>query len=112
MDAEVVHGPVPTVRANAVPRARPAEEYDPGSGTEDVHERTLWPEFLALSKELGVHLDELTDRVIREAIHDDVTEAPEATTKALPAPPAFDAATSQASSASTSEDGSKSGSPT
>ena len=49
------------------------------------HDRTLWPEFLALSKELEEHLDELTDRVIREAIHDDVTEAPEATTKALPA---------------------------
>lgn len=49
------------------------------------HDRTLWPEFLALSKELEVHLDELTDRVIREAIHEDVTEAPEATTKALPA---------------------------
>ena len=49
------------------------------------HDRTLWPEFVALSKELEVHLDELTDRVIREAIHDDVTEAPEATTKALPA---------------------------
>jgi hypothetical protein len=73
------------------------------------HDRTLWPEFLALSKELEVHLDELTDRVIREAIHDDVTEAPEATTKALPAPKSFDA---QASSAGASDDGSKSGSPT
>jgi hypothetical protein len=72
-------------------------------------ERTLWPEFVALSKELEVHLDELTDRVIREAIHDDVTEAPEATTKALPAPKSFDA---QASSASASDDGSRSGSPT
>jgi hypothetical protein len=75
-------------------------------------DRTLWPEFVALSKELEVHLDELTDRVIREAIHDDVTEAPEATTKALPAPAAFDAGTGQASSASASEDGSKSRSPT
>lgn len=72
-------------------------------------ERTLWPEFVALSKELEVHLDELTDRVIREAIHDDVTEAPEATTKALPAPKSFDA---QASSTNASDDGSKSGSPT
>jgi hypothetical protein len=50
------------------------------------HDRTLWPEFVALSGELEKHLDELTDRVIREAIHEDVTEAPEAgTTKALPA---------------------------
>ena len=54
-------------------------------------DRTLWPEFLALSKELDAHLDELTDRVIREAIHDDVTEAPEATTKALPADATDDA---------------------
>jgi hypothetical protein len=39
--------------------------------------RTLWPEFLALSKELETHLSELTERVIREAIHADVSEAPE-----------------------------------
>src|SRR6266478_5864712 len=29
--------------------------------------QTLWPEFLALSKELHAHLEELTERVIREA---------------------------------------------
>jgi len=46
--------------------------------------RTLWPEFVALSDELEKHLDELADSVIREAIHDDVTEAPEeGATKAL-----------------------------
>lgn len=49
------------------------------------HDRTLWPEFLALSKELHAHLDELTSQVIREAIHEDVTEAAEAPTRALPA---------------------------
>src|ERR1700722_6190828 len=38
---------------------------------------TLWPEFLALSEELHAHLNELTDRVIREAINEDVTEAAE-----------------------------------
>jgi hypothetical protein len=49
------------------------------------HDRTLWPEFQALSKELRTHLDELTERVIREAIDDDVSEATEASTpKALP----------------------------
>ena len=58
------------------------------------HDRTLWPEFLALSKELEVQLDELTDRVIRKAIHDDVTEAPETTTKALPAAATHDASPS------------------
>lgn len=42
------------------------------------HDRTLWPEFLALSKELETSLEELTDRVIREAINEDVSEAPEA----------------------------------
>lgn len=46
--------------------------------------RTLWPEFLALSKEVEAHLDELTDRVIREAINNDVSDAPEAPPKALP----------------------------
>jgi hypothetical protein len=47
--------------------------------------QTLWPEFLALSKELETHLNELTERVIREAIDDDVSEAAEAPIKALPA---------------------------
>lgn len=42
------------------------------------HDRTLWPEFQALSAELEASLQELTDRVIREAINDDVSEAPEA----------------------------------
>lgn len=41
------------------------------------HERTLWPEFLALAKELHTHLDELTERVVREATHPDVSEAHE-----------------------------------
>jgi hypothetical protein len=49
------------------------------------HERTLWPEYQALSRELRAHLAELTERVIREAIHDDVTEAAETDVKALPA---------------------------
>jgi hypothetical protein len=48
-------------------------------------QRTLWPEFLALAEELHSHLDELTERVIREAIHADVSEADESTDpKALP----------------------------
>ncbi len=40
-------------------------------------DRTLWPEFLALSEELHAHLEELTERVIREAIDEDVSEATE-----------------------------------
>jgi hypothetical protein len=48
-------------------------------------EQTLWPEFLELSKELHAHLDELTDRVIRETIDDDVSEATEGAPRALPA---------------------------
>jgi len=49
-------------------------------------DRTLWPEFLALSKELHAHLDDLTERVIREAIDEDVSEPPteNAGTRALP----------------------------
>jgi len=49
------------------------------------HKRTLWPEFEALWAELEASLDEITDRVIREAINDDVSEAPEAP-KELPSP--------------------------
>src|SRR5271167_3471691 len=51
---------------------------------ETFQKQTLWPEYLALSKELDAHLEELTERVIREAIDDDVSEAAEAKTpKAL-----------------------------
>ena len=50
-------------------------------------ERTLWPEYLALAAELRKHLAEITDRVMREAINDDVSEAVEASgPKALPGP--------------------------
>jgi hypothetical protein len=48
------------------------------------HKQTLWPEFQALSEELSVQLEELTERVIREAIDDDVSEAAEGEPKALP----------------------------
>jgi hypothetical protein len=41
-------------------------------------EKTLWPEYVALAEELGAHLAQLTDRVIREAIDDDVSEASDA----------------------------------
>lgn len=48
-------------------------------------DKTLWPEFQALASELKKHLDELTTRVIREAIDDDVSDAPETgAPKALP----------------------------
>lgn len=50
--------------------------------------KTLWPEFLAISKELDTHLQELTDRIIREAIDEDVSEPAEAgPTHALPKAP-------------------------
>lgn len=49
--------------------------------------RTLWPEFVALADELHAHLDELTERVVREAIHTDVSEAEEdPAPRALPEP--------------------------
>jgi hypothetical protein len=55
----------------------------------EFHHRTLWPEFVALCEELDAHLDELTTRVIREAINDDVSEpTARGPTKALPAPSA------------------------
>ncbi len=45
---------------------------------EVFHRKTLWPEFLALAAELDAHLEELTTKVIREAIDDDVSEPSEA----------------------------------
>lgn len=44
-------------------------------------DKTFFPHFQALARELNAHLDELTTRVIREAIDEDVSEATE--TKAL-----------------------------
>jgi hypothetical protein len=49
-------------------------------------DRTLWPEYRALSEELTAHLQELTDRVIREAIDEDLSEATDTDApKGLPA---------------------------
>lgn len=53
---------------------------------ESFQRGTLWPEYLALSEELEKHLQEVTDRVVREAIHGDTSEVDEAEApKALPA---------------------------
>ena len=37
-------------------------------------DQTLWPEFLELSRVLETYLDEVTRRVIAEAVHDDDSE--------------------------------------
>jgi hypothetical protein len=58
--------------------------------------RTLWPEFLALSEQLNAHLEELTDRVIREAIDEDVSEPAEAVPRAALAEASGDQAPSPA----------------
>ena len=48
-------------------------------------DETLWPEFQELSKELQRYLTEVTDRVIREGIHGDDSDAEEVEEpKALP----------------------------
>ena len=46
-------------------------------------DKTLWPEYQALSAELDAHLDELTTRIIREAIDDDVSEASDEASQSL-----------------------------
>jgi hypothetical protein len=40
-------------------------------------DETLWPEFEQLSSVLKSYLDEITERLIAEAIHKDTSEAPE-----------------------------------
>jgi hypothetical protein len=40
-------------------------------------EDLLWPEFLQLSEALGAYLREVTERVIREAVHGDTRDAEE-----------------------------------
>lgn len=51
-----------------------------------LHNKTFWPEYLALAEELDMHLAYLTERVIREAIHDDTSDAQEDEPKGLPEP--------------------------
>ena len=51
---------------------------------EVFHNQTLWPEFQALAAELHDELSALTDRIVREAIHADVSEASEGEPKMLP----------------------------
>ena len=51
---------------------------------EAFHNKTLWPEFIALADELHAHLDALTTRVIREAVYDDVSDPGSDSPKALP----------------------------
>lgn len=75
--------------------------------------RTLWPEFLALSEELHAHLEELTERVIREAINEDVSEPAEgAPRNALPAPSAESCVDQGPSAASPVDSGNAQRSPT
>ena len=45
----------------------------PKSFVDDV----LWPQYEALSKELGEYLDQATEKIISEEIHQDTTEAQE-----------------------------------
>ena len=40
-------------------------------------DQTLWPEYLALSEALVSHLDELTTRIIQQAVYADSSEAEE-----------------------------------
>lgn len=77
------------------------------------HARTLWPEFLALSEELHAHLEELTERVIREAIDEDVSEPAETASPKALADGSAGAAMDQGPSAGGNEDaGSAERSPT
>lgn len=40
-------------------------------------DETLWPEFQEISRELRAHIEALTDRIISEAIHQDMSDAAE-----------------------------------
>ena len=63
-------------------RSSTVQVYAPAA----FQKKTLWPEFLAFADELHSHLDELTTRVIREAVNDDVSEPVPDGVKALPVP--------------------------
>lgn len=76
-------------RYGLVPYREPGRRYSTVlvRAPQTFQQRILWPEFTALTDELHAHLHELTERVIREASHTDVSEADEsAEPKALPSP--------------------------
>lgn len=76
-------------------------------------DRTLWPEYRALSEELTAHLQELTDRVIREAIDEDLSEASDTDApRGLPAVAADTAANQAVSEAGAESAGNDERSPT
>jgi hypothetical protein len=45
---------------------------------------TLWPEFQELSNVLRKHLDEVTERIIAAAVHEDVSDAAETVRRRVP----------------------------
>ena len=53
-------------------------------------DETLWPEFQQLSATLRVYIDEITERVVREVLHGDSSEAEEVATPRALAAPDFD----------------------
>ena len=53
-------------------------------------DETLWPEFEQLSATLRVYLDEITERVVREVLHGDSSEAEEVATPRVLAAPDLD----------------------
>lgn len=72
-------------RYGLTPYREPGQRYSSVlvKAPKTFQDRTLWPEYLALSKELHAHLEDLTDRVIREAIDEDLSEAAEAGPRGL-----------------------------
>ena len=86
MEAKALRRALSPLRPEALPGTWPASDHRAASAPKAFHERTLWPEFVALCDELHTHLEELTTRVIREAIDEDVSEPAEQTAppKALP----------------------------
>jgi hypothetical protein len=41
------------------------------------NDKVLWPEFVELDNALVAHLQDITTRIIRGAVHDDTSEAEE-----------------------------------
>lgn len=41
------------------------------------NDKVLWPEFVELDNALVAHLQDITTRIIRSAVHDDTSEAEE-----------------------------------
>jgi hypothetical protein len=70
---------LPPLWAQALPLSAPTAFDGCPARTESFINKTLWPEYLEISRALDDYLNEATERIIREEVFGDAEEAEERT---------------------------------